>query len=97
VRARVIVDAGARRAIAHGKASLLTSGIERVDGHFLPMDVVSIVDHDGQEIARGIASCASAEAEDIVRKKYTHVEKGQSAPSAHILIRRDNIVLLEKP
>ena len=93
VRGRVIVDAGARRAITQGKASLLTSGVERVDGHFSPMDVVSIVDKDGQEIARGIATCTSKEADEIVNKRSSRAEK-QNAASAHILVRRDNIVLL---
>jgi len=96
VRGRVTVDAGACRAITQGKASLLTSGVERVDGHFLPMDVVSIVNPDGQEIARGIAACASQEAEGILRNKITGTEKMQLDSSPHILVRRDNIVLMEK-
>ena len=50
VRGRVVVDAGAHRAITQGKASLLASGIVRVENHFAPMDVVSIVDSDGQGI-----------------------------------------------
>jgi len=57
VRGRVVVDAGAHRAITQGKASLLASGIVRVEHHFAPMDVVSIVDADGREFARGIANC----------------------------------------
>lgn len=93
VRGRVIVDAGARRAITQGKASLLTSGVERVDGHFSPLDVVSIVDKDGQEIARGIATCTSEEADEIVNKRSSRAAK-RNAASPHILVRRDNIVLL---
>jgi len=96
VRGRVTVDAGACRAITQGKASLLTSGVERVDGHFLPMDVVSIVNPDGQEIARGIAACGSLEAEGVLRNKITGTEKMQIDSSPHILVRRDNIVLMEK-
>ncbi|PYT79542.1 MAG: glutamate 5-kinase [Acidobacteria bacterium] len=96
VSGRVVVDEGARRAITHGKASLLTSGVERVDGHFSPMDVVSIVDGEGREIARGIANCASQEAEQIVQKRRAAPEKAQGATGTHILIRRDNIVLMEQ-
>ncbi len=65
VRGRVVVDAGAHRAITQGKASLLASGIVRVESHFAPMDVVSIVDAEGREFARGIANCASEDAEKI--------------------------------
>ena len=97
VRGRVTVDAGARRAITQGKASLLTSGVERVDGTFSPMDVVSIVDSDGQEIARGIVTCASNKAEEMVKKKNTASGKRRQASSPHILVKRDNIVLLEQP
>ena len=97
VRGRVTVDAGARRAITQGKASLLTSGVERVDGTFSPMDVVSIVDSSGQEIARGIVTCASNKAEEMVKGKTTGSGKTRAASPPHILVRRDNIVLLEQP
>jgi glutamate 5-kinase len=59
VRGRVVVDAGAQRAIARGKASLLSSGVVRVEKPFGPMDVVSITNMEGNEFARGIANCAS--------------------------------------
>jgi len=59
VRGRVIVDAGAQRAITRGKASLLSSGVVRVERPFGPLDVVSIANVEGNEFARGIARCAS--------------------------------------
>lgn len=59
VRGRVVVDAGAQRAITRGKASLLSSGVVRVEKPFGAMDVVSIANVDGKEFARGIAKCGS--------------------------------------
>ena len=59
VRGRVIVDTGAQRAITRAKASLLSSGVVRVEKPFGAMDVVSIANVEGQEFARGIANCAS--------------------------------------
>ena len=94
VRGRVVVDAGAHRAITQGKASLLASGIMRVESHFAPMDVVSIVDAEGREFARGIANCASAEAEQASSRKRREAGRG-SVPSP-VLVTRDNIVLMEK-
>ncbi|MGA3295375.1 MAG: glutamate 5-kinase [Candidatus Acidiferrales bacterium] len=91
VRGRVVVDAGAHRAITQGKASLLASGIIRVESHFAPMDVVSIVDSAGREFARGIANCASEEAEKSAGKKG-----GRGRDAAPVLVTRDNIVLLQK-
>jgi glutamate 5-kinase len=93
VRGRVVVDAGAHRAITQGKASLLASGIVRVENHFAPMDVVSIVDAEGREFARGIANCASQEAEKFSGKKT--VRGARSSASAPVLVTRDNIVLLQ--
>ena len=70
VRGRVIVDAGAQRAITRGKASLLSSGVVRVERPFGPMDVVSIANLEGREFARGIANCAS-EAAATARVLFT--------------------------
>jgi glutamate 5-kinase len=94
VRGRVVVDAGAHRAITQGKASLLASGILRVENRFASMDVVSIVDSEGREFARGIAKCASEEAEKFSAKRGAPAgSKGSSSP---VLVTRDNIVLLQK-
>ena len=94
VRGRVVVDAGAHRAITQGKASLLASGIVRVENRFASMDVVSIVDCEGREFARGIAKCASEEAERLSAKRGAAT--GSKAASSPVLVTRDNIVLLEK-
>jgi len=93
VRGRVVVDAGAHRAITRGKASLLASGIVRVENRFAPMDVVSIVDSEGREFARGIANCASEEAEKFSGKRSRQADGTGSAP---VLVTRDNIVLMQK-
>jgi glutamate 5-kinase len=70
VRGRVVVDAGAQRAITRGKASLLSSGVVRVEKPFEPMDVVSIANAEGNEFARGIANCSS-EARATTRVLFT--------------------------
>jgi glutamate 5-kinase len=96
VRGKVVVDAGAYRAITERKASLLASGIVRVESHFAPMDVVSILDADGREFARGIAECGSGDVEQAARRKKSHGAAKGSAGSP-VLVTRDNIVLLMKP
>jgi glutamate 5-kinase len=94
VRGQVVVDAGAHRAITQGKASLLTSGLVRIESHFAPMDVVRIVDETGNEFARGIANYASREAEAALAEKNSRV--GKSAAGSRVLMTRDNIILLQK-
>ena len=70
VRGRVVVDTGAQRAITRGKASLLSTGVLRVERPFAPMDVVSIANVDADEFARGVANCAS-EAATTTRVLFT--------------------------
>lgn len=84
VRGRVVVDAGAQRAITIGKASLLNSGVVRVEREFGPMDVVSIRDLGGREFARGIAAYASEERNADGKKA-----------AARVMFARENIVVLE--
>ncbi|MBI3934579.1 MAG: glutamate 5-kinase [Acidobacteria bacterium] len=85
VQGRIVVDAGAQQVITQGKASLLTSGVLRVESHFAPKDVVSIVDRAGSEFARGMAECASHEVEAVL---------GRKGAASRIIVRRDNIVLV---
>ena len=96
VRGRAVVDEGAQQAITHGKASLLLSGVLRIDSPFSLMDVVSVVDRNGNEFARGIADCASHDAEEGIAKKSPRSAKGPQGAASRVLIRRDNIVLLQE-
>jgi glutamate 5-kinase len=95
VRGRLVVNAGARAAIMGGKASLLASGVVSVEDQFGYMDVVSIVDGEGREFARGMANCASHEAEKLVSSQAS-ASAGESGAKRRVLVTRDNIVLLEK-
>ena len=91
VSGRVVVDSGAHRAITAKKASLLSSGVVRVEKQFVAMDVVSIVDVDGREFARGIANCGSEEAFGLNGK----TREGEARSKNLVVFTRDNIVLLE--
>src|SRR5674476_1117458 len=53
------VDAGAARALASGGGSLLPVGVRAVHGGFAAGDAVAIVDPDGVEIARGLATMSA--------------------------------------
>jgi glutamate 5-kinase len=93
VRGRLIVNDGAREAILRGKASLLASGVVRVEGPFAPLDVISIADGEGREFARGVANCASRDAEQMLGQTSSSAARTK----AHVLVTRDNIVLTESP
>jgi glutamate 5-kinase len=93
VRGRVMVNQGAREAIVNRKASLLASGVMRVEQDFQAKDVVSIVDTEGREIARGLINCSRRQAEDLVRLSISNQTKGERL---HILVTRNNLVLSER-
>jgi glutamate 5-kinase len=98
LRGRVVVNDGAREAILRGKASLLASGVVRVEREFEPQDVLSIADTEGREFARGIANCASGEASAAVGEVDVEsvVEGTSRGRKAKVLVSRDNIVITER-
>jgi len=95
VSGRVVVNAGARDAILQGKASLLWSGVVKVERRFTAMDVISIADQEGREIARGIANQGSEEVELPVVAAGKVRDSGQHAPKSSVLVTRNNIVVFE--
>jgi glutamate 5-kinase len=102
VRGRVIVNAGAREAITGGKASLLSSGVTGVEGEFDAAEVVSIVDAEGIEFARGISDYSRGDAQGLIAEgksgNGSHAPEGggRTSKRATVLVKRDNIVLLDR-
>jgi glutamate 5-kinase len=88
-RAQLIVNEGARDAILNRKASLLASGVVRVQSEFTAQEVVSVVDSDGREFARGIPTCDSREAQRMIVSSNNRRQRAKE----HVLVSRDNIVL----
>lgn len=58
---RIRVDAGAAKALAGGRVSLLPGGVVDAEGEFLRGDLVEIVAVDGAHVARGICHYNAAE------------------------------------
>jgi len=96
VRGRVVVNAGARDALTGGKASLLASGVIRVEGEFEAAEVVSIVDGEGLEFARGISDYSRGDAEGLIGNGSKGPANGRASGRASVLVKRDNIVLLDR-
>jgi glutamate 5-kinase len=96
VRGRVIVNAGAREALTGGKASLLLTGVTSVEGEFDAAEVVSIVDTDGLEFARGISDYSRGDAQGMIGNGSHAPEGGRASKRATVLVKRDNIVLLDR-
>jgi glutamate 5-kinase len=97
VRGRVIVNAGAREALTGGKASLLASGVTSVEGEFDAAEVVSIVDEEGLEFARGISDYSCGDAQGMIGNGSQGPEAGgRTSKRATVLVKRDNIVLMDR-
>ena len=96
VRGRVIVNAGAREALTEGKASLLASGVVGIEGEFDAAEVVSIVNADGHEFARGISDYSRGDAEGMIGGGANGQVSGRANGRASVLVKRDNIVLLDR-
>ncbi len=96
VRGRLVVNAGARDAIMKGKASLLASGVVRVEDEFEATHVVSIVDSQGKVFARGISNCGSQEAKELIGSRDAAPADKRKGAKGRVIVTRNNIVLLER-
>ncbi|MCB2016421.1 MAG: glutamate 5-kinase [Hydrogenophaga sp.] len=93
MRGHVTVDAGAVGKIVGEGKSLLPIGMTGVSGDFSRGDVIAVRGPDGQEVARGLANYASAEARLICRKSSADFERLLGYAAEPEMIHRDNLVL----
>lgn len=91
IRGRLVIDDGAAQALRDRGRSLLPSGIKDVQGTFEAGDLVTVVDHTGREIARGIAAHGRA-ALDLMKGRRSDEIAGIAAGRIEA-IHRDNLVL----
>ena len=89
----VIVDAGAVAKLRDEGKSLLPVGITGVLGDFSRGDVIAVRDEGGQEIARGLANYASAEARLMCRHPSSEIEGLLGYMAEPEMIHRDNMVI----
>jgi glutamate 5-kinase len=93
LRGSVTVDAGAvPKVVGEGK-SLLPIGMTAVEGDFSRGDVIAVRDPAGNEIARGLANYASAEARLLCRKPSGEIEKLLGYVAEPEMIHRTNLVV----
>jgi glutamate 5-kinase len=93
-RGRLLVDAGARQAVQHKGRSLLPIGIVQVGGTFGKGDVVTILDVDGVEFARGLSNYSSSDVERICGLRSEQVREAIGASAYDEVVHRDNLVLI---
>ncbi|MGI6226887.1 MAG: glutamate 5-kinase [Peptococcales bacterium] len=93
IEGKLWVDQGARKAILTNGKSLLPSGITKVEGDFTSGHVVSIVDIDGLEFARGIVNYNALELEKIKGVQCKEIASILGYKDYDEVIHRDNLAL----
>lgn len=94
VAGKLVLDAGAIRALRSGGKSLLPIGVKDVFGEFGRGAVVACVGEDGSDIARGLVNYNADEARRIVRHSSQEIEALLGYGGDEEIIHRDNLVLL---
>ncbi len=93
-RGRLWLDAGAVRVLRESGRSLLPVGVSRVDGNFRRGEIVTCVDPDGSDVARGIVNYDAREADLIRGHPSDRIESILGYVDEPELIHRDNLVLV---
>ncbi|MDJ0699022.1 MAG: glutamate 5-kinase [Woeseiaceae bacterium] len=94
VGGRLVLDAGAVRALRQGN-SLLPVGVSSVSGGFRRGDVVILVDTAGTELGRGLAEYSSDEAHEIAGCQSDEIETRLGYRSRSVMVHRDDLVLFD--
>lgn len=94
VRGKVTLDEGAVRALKMDGKSLLPIGVVDTTGEFERGEVVSCVDPDGREVARGLVNYSATETRRILRRASHEIEAILGYVDEPELIHRNNLVLL---
>ena len=89
---RLVVDAGAVRALAAGR-SLLPAGVRSVDGAFERGDAVLVQDAAGETLARGLSAYASGDARRIAGHRSDDIEGILGWRGRDEMVHRDDLVL----
>ncbi|NKY49236.1 glutamate 5-kinase [Nocardia vermiculata] len=82
-RGAVHLDAGAVKAVAQSRRSLLAAGITGVKGRFYGGDVVDLLAPDGRIVARGVVEYDSTELQTMAGHSTSELPEGMHRPVIH--------------
>ena len=93
-RGRLVVDAGAMRALQERGVSLLPAGVTQVTGEFVAGDTVEIVGPAGELIARGLVGFDAEEIPAMLGRSTKDLARELGPEFERELVHRDDLVLL---
>ena len=92
-KGRIVLDAGAVRAVAERRASLLPAGITGVVGRFVAGDPVDLVDEAGVAIARGLVNYDAEELPGLLGRSTRELARELGAAYEREVVHRDDLVV----
>ncbi|MBV1932208.1 MAG: glutamate 5-kinase [Porticoccaceae bacterium] len=94
MRGQLVLDDGAVRVVREQGKSLLPVGVKTVSGSFTRGEMVSCVDGNQQEVARGLINYSAVESAKIIGKASAEIGEILGYCNDEELIHRDNMVVL---
>jgi len=95
-RGRILVDAGAERAVREQGRSLLAVGVVSAEGEFQAGDAVDVAGPGGRAFARGITNYGSEEVPAIAGRTSGELTGLPGGPYDTEVIHRDELVVVER-
>ncbi|MCP4043387.1 MAG: glutamate 5-kinase, partial [Gammaproteobacteria bacterium] len=92
VKGKLFLDAGAVRVLQRSGRSLLAVGVTSVKGRFVRGELVSCLDPEGKEVARGLVNYSAAETRKLMGLPSEKIESVLEYVDEPELIHRDNLV-----
>ena len=94
ITGQIIVNDGAKKAVIEKDKSLLAIGILKVNGNFDRGDVVSVLDENNVEFARGIANYCSDDCRKVIGIHSDNIFNILGHKNYDAVITKDNIAVL---
>jgi glutamate 5-kinase len=96
-RGRLVLDAGAVRAVLGGRASLLPAGITGAEGEFDAGDPVDLCGPGGEVVARGLVNYDVAEIPALMGRSTRSLAAELGPEYEREVVHRDDLVILAPP
>jgi glutamate 5-kinase len=93
-RGRLVLDAGAVRAVTERRTSLLPAGVTAVEGTFSDGDPVDLCAPDGTVIARGLVNYTSVELPGLLGRSTRDLARELGPAYEREVVHRDDLALL---
>ncbi len=94
VKGKIVINEGAKKAIVQKESSLLPIGVTQIIGDFIRGEVISVVDAEGNEIARGMINYNCRDCKKIMGEHSDKILEILGYKNYDAIITRDNMVIL---